>query len=147
MLYQPAANTHAVYLDHSPTGDGRIAITLARKGNKGPGKRILSLTGESRDIAYSPISLILKEHTGNSLSTKDQDLPPGEYHPINEYCANQMLIAMHVVKRSKKNSNLGSALAHAIARMHNCEAGWWYALFTNRGQPGKVIKALELLYT
>lgn len=28
--------------------------------------------------------------------------------------------------------------------MHDCEAGWWYALFTNR--PRKVVQALELLY-
>ena len=40
----------------------------------------------------------------------------------------------------------GGALAAAVARMHDCEAGWWYALHTNRRRPRRVLRALELIY-
>ena len=59
--------------------------------------------------------------------------------------AHQMLLAMHAVKDAKDARQAG-ALAAAVARMHNCEAGWWYALHTNRHRPRKVLQALALLY-
>ena len=145
MLYHPPPETHAVYLDHSPTGAPRIAVTLARKGKRGGGKRLLTLTGSERDAVYHAISDILFDHTGARLRTVTDDLPPGEYHTVNEYCANQMLLAMHAV-REARNIWQGSKLADAIARQHDCEAGWWYALYTNRHRPRKVMQALELIY-
>ena len=56
-----------------------------------------------------------------------------------------MLLAMHAVKDAK-DIRRGGILANAIARMHDCEAGWWYALHTNRHRPRKVMRALELIY-
>ena len=145
MLYHPPPATHAVYLDHSPTGAPRIAVTLARKGRRGGGKRLFTLAGADRDVAYPALSDILYDHTGRRLRTIAADLPPGEYHAVNEYCAHQMLLAMHAVKDARDARQAG-ALAAAIARMHNCEAGWWYALHTNRHRPRKVLQALALLY-
>lgn len=145
MLYHPPPDTHAVYLDKSSAGVPRIAVTLTRKGRRGGGKRLCTLTGAGRDAVYQALSDILHTHTGKSLRTAAEDLPAGEYHEINEYCANQMLLAMHAVKDAK-DLRQGSVLAGAIARMHDCEAGWWYALHTNRRRPRKVMKALELIY-
>ena len=145
MLYHPPPATHAVYLDQSSTGAPRIAVTMARKGRRGGGRRIFTLTGTDRDVAYPALSDILYEHSGRRLRTITDDLPPGEYHAINEYCANQMLLAMHAVKDAP-NVRQGGILAQAIARMHDCEAGWWYALHTNRRRPRKVMQALELIY-
>lgn len=145
MLYYPPPQTHAVYLDHSATGVPRVAVTLARKGRKGGGKRVFTLSGEERDAVYNALSDILYDHTGVRLRTVADDLPPGEYHACNEYCAHQMLLAMHAV-RDARNVRRGRQLAEAIARQHDCEAGWWYALYTNRHRPRKVMQALELIY-
>ena len=145
MLHYPPPATHAVYLDHSPTGAPRIAVTLARKGRKGSGKRLLTLTGAQRDAVYNAISGILYDHNGERLRTVADDLPPGEYHLVNEYCANQMLLAMQAV-RYAGDTRRGSQLADKIARQHDCEAGWWYALYTNRHRPRRVMRALELIY-
>ncbi len=145
MLYYPPPETHAVYLDHSPAGAPRIAVTLARKGKRGGGKRLLTLTGPERDAVYQAVSDILFDHTGKRLRTAADDLPPGEYHAINEYCAHQMLLAMHAI-RDAGDIRRGGRLAEAIARQHDCEAGWWYALYTNRHRPRRVMQALELLY-
>ena len=145
MLYHPPPETHAVYLDQSSTGAPRIAVTLARKGKKGSGRRLFTLTGAERDAAYNALSDILHDHTGNRLLTVANDLPPGEYHAFNEYCANQMLLAMHAVKDAG-DPQKGRKMAEAVARQHDCEAGWWYALYTNRHRPRKVMQALELIY-
>ena len=145
MIYYPPPETHAVYLDHSPTGAPRIAVTHARKGKKGGGRRVLTLTGAERNAVYNALSDILYDHTGERLRTEAEDLPPGEYHPFNEYCANQMLLAMHAV-RDAGDIRRGRELAEAIARQHDCEAGWWYALYTNRRRPRKIMLALELIY-
>ena len=145
MLYYPPPHTHAVYLDHSPTGAPRIAVTLARKGKRGGGRRLLTLTGAERDAAYNALSSILYDHTGKRLHTVADDLPPGEYHAFNEYCANQMLLAMHAV-RDADDIHKGQNLADSVARQHDCEAGWWYALYSNRHRPRKVMQALELIY-
>ncbi len=146
MLYYPPPKTHAIYLDHAPTGAPRIAVTLARKGRrKGGGRRVFTLTGAERDAVYNALSNILYDHIGERLRTVVDDLPPGEYHAFNEYCANQMLLAMHAV-RDADNLRKGRRMAEAVARQHDCEAGWWYALYTNRHRPRKVMRALELIY-
>ena len=145
MLYYPPPKTHAIYLDHTPVGAPRISVTLARKGKKGCGKRLATLTGAARDAAYPALSEILYQHNQERLRTATEDLPPGEYHAFNEYCAHQMLLAMQAV-RNADDLQKGRHLADAIARQHDCEAGWWYALYTNRNRPGKVMQALELIY-
>ena len=48
--------THAIYLDHDQVGNPRVSITLARLGQRGGGKRIMSLTGRDRDVAYPHLS-------------------------------------------------------------------------------------------
>ena len=58
----------------------------------------MSLTGRDRDVAYPNLSTILWNHHGKQLETAAQDLPPGEYHPIIEVAATQMLLLMDVVK-------------------------------------------------
>ena len=145
MLHHPPPDTHGLYLDHTPTGLARIAVTHAGRRKNRPGRRILSLTGPHRDAAYPALSQILRQHTGHPLQTQAADLPPGEYHRFNEYCAHQMLMAMHALRESRAPRR-GPTLAQAIAAMHDCEAGWGYALFTNRPRPRKVVQALELLY-
>ena len=145
MLYYPPPETHAIYLDHSPTGVPRIFVTLARKGKKGSGKRVFTLIGIKRDAVYNALSDILYDHTGERLRTVADDLPPGEYHRFNEYCANQMLLAMHIV-RDASDTQRGGRLADAIARQHDCEAGWWYTLYTNRHRPRKVIQARAIAF-
>ena len=92
------ALTHAVYLDRTATGAARIAVTYARKGRRGGGRRIMSLAGRDRDVAYPHIAAILWNYYGKRLRTVADDLPPGEYHAVSELCAAQMLLAMEVVE-------------------------------------------------
>ena len=117
--------THAIYLDRDPLGNPRVSVTLARRGRRGAGKRIKSLTGRDRDVAYPHLSTILWNHHGKQLETADQDLPPGEYHSISEVAATQMLLLMDAVKEEPK-TEYAQRLAAAIADMHNCEASWWW---------------------
>ena len=145
MLYHPPPETHCIYLDQSATGAQQISVGYAGKRKRQPSKRIITLVGAERDAAYPALSQILSQHTKQKLETQAKDLPPGEYHRFDEYCANQMLMAMEAIRKAKDN-RLGQTLAQAVAAMHDCEAGWWYALFTNRNRKSKVIQALELLY-
>ena len=101
MLYHPPPETHAVYADRSKTGAPRVAVTYARKGRRGGGRRILTLTGADRDAAHQALSDILRAHTGKRLRPLTDAAPCGEYHAINEYCANHMLLAMRAVKDAK----------------------------------------------
>ena len=137
--------THAIYLDRDPVGNARIFITLARKGRRGAGKRIKSITGRDRDVAFPHLSTILWNHQGKRLGTEAMDLPSGEYHPISEVAATQMLLLMDAVK-GRAEHGAAQRLAAAIADMHNCEASWWWACHQNRSRPRKVIQALSLMY-
>ena len=145
MAKSKAAETHAIYLDHTITGEPRISVTWARKGARTGGKRIRSLTGIKRDIAYSHLSTILWNHYGKRLETVENDLRPGEYHSISEVVATQMLLLIDAVKQ-EPNTDKGQKLATAISNMHNCEASWWWACHQNRHRPRKVIQALALMY-
>ena len=140
-----ATETHAIYLDQDQVGSPRISVTLARRGRRGGGKRVKSLTGRRRDIAYPHLSTILWNHHGERLETETLDLPPGEYHSISEVSATQMLLLMDAVKE-EPNTERAQKLAAAIADMHNCEASWWWACHQNRSRPRKVIQALSLMY-
>ena len=142
---QETQETHGIYLDHDQVGNPRVSITLARLGQRGGGKRIMTITGMDRDVAYPHLSTILWNHQGKQLETAAQDLPPGEYHPISEVAATQMLLLMEAVKGEPKTER-AERLARAIADMHNCEASWWWACHQNRSRPRKVIQALELIY-
>ena len=137
--------THAIYLDQDQVGNPRISITMARQGRRGGGKRIRSLTRRDRDVAYPHLSTILWNHHEKQLDTAAQDLPPGEYHPISEVAATQMLLLMDAVREEPKTEH-AQRLAAAIADMHNCEASWWWACHQNRSRPRKVIQALALMY-
>ena len=145
MRQKRPAETHALYLDQDRTGAPRVSVTLARKGRRGGGKRVRSLTGTDRNIAYPHLSTILWNHYGKRLETVESNLPPGEYHAISETAATQMLLLIDAVKREPKTER-AQQLAAAIADMHNCEASWWWACHQNRSRPRKVIKALALMY-
>ena len=90
--------SHALYLDQTPTGSPRISVTQARRGRRGGGRRIMSLTGHQRDLAYPHLSTILWNCHGRRLRTVADDLPPGEYHPVSETAAIPMLLLMDAVK-------------------------------------------------
>lgn len=135
---------HGVYSDRDGHGNPRIAVTLARKGRKGGGKRLRTLTGHLRNIAYPYLSSILYDHTGLRFSF-DSDSLPSEYHAISEEAAIQMLLLMDAV-RSEPTYEKAKSLAEAVAGMNHCEAAWWYAHHCNRGRPRQVIRALALMH-
>lgn len=137
--------SHAIYLDLTPAGLPRVSITRARKGRRGGGRRLMSLTGRDRDLAYPHLSTILHNYYDKRLRTVADDLPPGEYHPVSEICATQMLLLMEAVKAAQKPIK-AQRLGAAVADMHNCESSWWYACHRNRSRPRKVLAALELMY-
>ena len=89
MNEKESQRTHAIYLDRDPVGNPRISVTLARRGRRGAGKRIKSITGRDRDVAFPHLSTIMWNHHGKRLETEAMDLPPGEYHPISEVAATQ----------------------------------------------------------
>ena len=140
-----AIQTHAIYLDQNKKGEPRVSITWGRKGSKGAGRRIRCLTGTKRDIAYPHISTIMWNYFGKKLKTVEMSLPPGEYHPISEVAATQLMLLMDAV-RDEPNTEKAQKLAAAIAEMHNCEASWWWACHQNRSRPRRVIQALALMY-
>ena len=145
MKAKKTRETHAIYLDQDRVGNPRVSVTLARQGRRGGGKRVRSLTGRDRDVAYPHLSTILWNHYGKRLQTAERDLPPGEYHPVSEAAATQMLLLMDAVKAEPRTEQ-AQRLGAAIADMHNCEASWWWACHQNRSRPRKVIQALALMY-
>ena len=145
MTMGKALETHAIYLDQNNKGEPRVSITWGRKRSKGAGRRIRSLSGTRRDIAYPHLSTILWNYYGKRLHTVELDLPPGEYHPLSEVAATQVMLLMDAV-REAPNTDKAQKLAAAIAEMHNCEASWWWACHQNRSRPRRVIQALALMY-
>jgi len=137
--------SHALYLDQTSTGRPRISVTQARRGRRGGGRRLASLVGSYRDLAYPPLSTILWNYHGRRLRTAADDLPPGEYHPVSEAAAIQMLLLMDAVK-AEPNPAKAQRLAAAIADMHSCESAWWWACHRNRSRPRQVLQALALMY-
>ena len=135
---------HGVYSNRDSHGNPRIAVTLPRKGRKGGGKRLRTLTGNLRNIAYPYLSSILYDHTGKRFAFEADSLF-SEYHTISEECAIQMLLLMDAV-RSEPQYNRAKALAEAIAAMNHCEASWWYAHHCNRSRPRRVMRALALMH-
>ena len=138
-------HTHAIYLDQTAAGVPRVSVTLARRGRRGGGRRLKTLTGANRDVAYRHLSTILWNYRRKTLRTVAEDLPPGEYHPVSEACAIQMMLLMEAVKAAP-NRERASRIAAAVADMHNCESAWWYACHRNRSRPRKVLHALRLMY-
>ena len=134
---------HGVYSDRDRHGNPRIAVTLPRKGRSG-GRRLRTLTGHLRNIAYPYLSSILYDHTGRRFAFDAQSLS-NEYHIISEEGAIQMLLLMGAV-RSESQYGRAKSLAEAIAAMNHCEAAWWYAHHCNRGRPRRVIQALALMH-
>ena len=134
---------HGVYSDRDRHGNPRIAVTLPRKGRSG-GRRLRTLTGHLRNIAYAYLSSILYDHTGRRFAFDAQSLS-SEYHTISEAGAIQMLLLMDAV-RSEPQYERAKSLAEAIAAMNHCEAAWWYAHHCNRSRPRRVIQALALMH-
>ena len=135
---------HGVYSDKDKWGNVRIAITQSRTG-RGGGKRLRTLTGRLRNLAYPYLSSILYDHTGRRFAF-DADSLSREYHAISEEAAIHMLLLMDAV-RSEPKFESAKALAEAIAAMNYCEAAWWYAHHCNRSRPRKVLRALALMHT
>ena len=134
---------HGVYSDRDRRGSARISVTLPRKGWRG-GKRLRTLTGHPRNIAYPYLSRILYDHTGRHFSFDAKELT-NEYHTISEDAAIQMLLLIDAV-RSEPKYKKAVSLAEAIARMNHCEAAWWYAHHCNRSRPRRVMQALALMH-
>lgn len=141
----PPPLSHALYLDQTPTGSPRISVTQARRGRRGGGRRLLALTGQGRDLAYPHLSTILWNYCGRRLRTAAEDLPPGEYHPVSETAAIQMMLLMAAVQ-AEPDIAKAQRLAAAIADMHRCESAWWWACHRNRSRPRQVLQALALMY-
>ena len=134
---------HGVYSDRDRHGNPRIAVTLPRKG-RGSGRRLRTLTGHLRNIAYPYLSSILYDHTGKRFAFDAKALL-SEYHMISEDAAIQMLLLMDAV-RSEPKYDKAISLAEAIAGMNHCEAAWWYAHHCNRSRPRQVLQALALMH-
>ena len=135
---------HGIFSDRDKHGNARISVTLPRKGRRG-GKRLRTLTGHQRNIAYPYLSTILYDHIGMRF-TFDADGLSNEYHTISEDAAIQMLLLMDAV-RSEPISKKAVSLAEAIAGMNSCEAAWWYAHHCNRRRPRRVMQALALMHS
>ena len=134
---------HGVFSDRDRHGNPRIAVTLARKG-RGGGKRLRTLTGLARDIAYPYLSNVLYDHTGRRFAFDAEGLS-SEYHVISEEAAIHMLLLMDAV-RSEPDSRKATSLAQAVSGMNHCEAAWWYANSRNRSHPRRVMQALALMH-
>lgn len=134
---------HGVYSDRDRQDNPRIAVTLPRRG-RGGGKRLRTLTGYARNVAYPYLSTILYDHTGRRFAFDAESLSR-EYHTISEEAAVQMLLLMDAV-RSEPRYDRAKALAEAIAAMNHCEAAWWYAHHCNRSRPRRVLEALALMH-
>ena len=135
---------HGVYISRNKRGVPQIAVTRARRGRKGGGKRIKTLVGYDRDIAYPYLSSIFYDHTGKRFRF-DTDALTDEYHTISEDAAIHMLLLMDAVKQEASRRK-AQRMARAIVNMHHCEARWWHAHHTNKHRPRKVMQALELMY-
>ena len=121
--------THAIHLDQTAGG----------------GRRLKTLSGANRDVAYRHLSTILWNYRRKTLRTVAEDLPPGECHLVSEACAIQMMLLMEAVKAAP-NRERASRIAAAVADMHSCESAWRYARHRNRSRPRKVLHALRLMY-
>ena len=135
---------HGIYSHRDKHGSPCIAVTTARKGKKGGGKRLKVLSGQDRNIVYPYLSSILRDHTGQHFAF-DAEVMPDEYHTVSESVAIQMLLLMDAVKQEPRYER-ACAMAQAIAAMNTCEAAWWRAHHNLKHRPRKVMKALALMY-
>ena len=135
-------SVYGLYLDRDRRGNPRIALTLPRKGKRG-GRRLRTLSGEDRNIAYPYLSSILFDNCGCRLAF-DSDALRAEYHEISEDVGIQIRLLMDAV-RSESDRQKAQELAQAIAAMNHCEAAWWHAHHRNRNRPERVLEALALM--
>ena len=63
----PKSYSHAIYLDQTAAGVPRVSVTLARRGRRGGGRRLKTLSGANRDIAYRHLSAILWNYRRKTL--------------------------------------------------------------------------------
>lgn len=138
------ARPHGIYSFRDKRGVPCIAVTTARRGRKGGGRRLKILSAHDRNIAYPYLSSVLYEHTGRRFAFDAEGLLD-EYHTVSEEVAIQMMLLMEAVK-SEVNYDRACALAQAIASMNTCEAAWWRAKHNLIRRPRKVIQALALMY-
>ena len=143
---------HGVLSFRDKHGAPAIAITAERKGKSGGGRRIRTLSGQARNIAYPYLSNILYDNTGRRFEF-DAGAMREEYHAVSEPVAIQMLLLMAAVRRETQYKR-ACAMAHAIAGMNTCEAAWWNAKYNLKPgehaktrRPSRVMQALALMYT
>ena len=137
-------NPHAIYCDRDRRGRPRIAITEARRGKRGGGKRLKVLSDRDRNIAYPYLSALLYRHTDRHLAFDSENLPD-EYHTVSEDVAIQMTLLMDAVRDEAKYDQ-ACALAQVVAAMNTCEAAWWRAHYNLRHRPRRVMQAMALMY-
>ena len=135
---------HGVYSDRDRHGTSRMSVTRARRGRRGGGRPLKTLTGHDRNIAYPYLSHIYFDHTGQHFEF-DEKLLADEYLTISEDVAIQMLLLMEAV-RCEPIYDRAVAMAQAISAMNTCEAAWWYAHHKLRHRPRKVMQALALMH-
>lgn len=133
---------YGLYLDRDRRGNTRIALTLPRKGKRG-GRRLRTLSGENRNIAYPYISDILFINSGRRLIFDSKSLRD-EYREFGEEVGIQIRLLMEAV-RSESDRQKAVELARAIAAMNYCEAAWWHAHHRSRSRPERVLEALALM--
>ena len=133
--------SHGVYLH--PGRGGKLAVSVTRadsRGRKRPGRRLTTLTGLERDIAYPHLAAILRNEEEINLAGKT-----GEFHPIDETTAVHLQLAMMAVRETRDTAQ-AQYLAKVVADMHNAEARWWYAHYRDRNRPKNIIGAIALVW-
>ena len=64
---------HGIYSYRDKDGSPCIAVTTARKGKKGGGKRLKVLSGQDRNIVYPYLSSILRDPHRAALRLRRRD--------------------------------------------------------------------------
>lgn len=141
--YCEAPKDHGLLVDHDPSGNRRISVTLAGRSPKKNGRRLQSATGQVYNRSFQHASTILWHRHGARL--QPQENAPKQYYPISVETAIQIRLLLDAVARTERNEKAES-LARSIADMHPCESGWWYAHAKNRHRPRRVLDALTLMY-
>ena len=133
--------SHGVYLHAGRGGKPAVSVTKAdSRGRKRPGRRLTTLTGLERDIAYPYLAAILRNEEEINLAGKT-----GEFHLIDETTAVHLQLAMMAVRETRDTAQ-AQYLAKVVAEMHNAEARWWYAHYRDRHRPKNIIGAIALVW-
>ena len=130
-----------IYLHADRRGILCISVTRASTtGRHKPGRRLSTLRGLERDIAYPHLAAILRNEEDINLAGQN-----GEYHPIDETTASHLQLAMMAVREIDDTAQ-AQYLGRIVAEMHNAEARWQYAHYRDRKRPKNIIDAIALVW-